>query len=70
VVFLPFTILAIVFVLRKYLHEAENRERAQKAILGYLGLVLVFSAFFLTIWIGVETPYWWWRLHMWIPTWI
>ena len=70
VVFLPFTILAIVYVLRKYLHETENRERAQKVILAYLGLVLVFSAFFLTIWIGVETPYWWWRLHMWIPTWI
>ena len=70
VVFLPFTILAIVFVLRKYLHESENRERAQKAILAYLGLVLVFSAFFLTIWTGIETPYWWWRLHMWIPSWI
>jgi dolichyl-phosphate-mannose--protein O-mannosyl transferase len=70
VVFLPFTILAIVFVLRKYLNDSENRERAQKVILAYLGLVLVFSAFFLSIWLGFETPYWWWRIHMWIPSWI
>jgi len=33
-------------------------------------LVLVLSAFFLTIWLGIETPYWWWRIHMWIPSWI
>jgi dolichyl-phosphate-mannose--protein O-mannosyl transferase len=70
VVFLPFTILAIVFVLRRYLNESENRERAQKVILAYLGVVLVISAFFLTIWLGIETPYWWWRIHMWIPSWI
>jgi dolichyl-phosphate-mannose-protein mannosyltransferase len=70
VVFLPFTILAIVFVLRRYLHSSSNRQKAQLTVVAYLGLVLAFSAFFSSIWLGFETPYWWWRIHMWLPSWI
>jgi dolichyl-phosphate-mannose-protein mannosyltransferase len=72
IAFLPWMILALVYVIRMYLHtrSVEELPRAIRMAGGYLGLVFAVSLFFLPIWIGTWTPYWYWHLHMWLPSWI
>jgi dolichyl-phosphate-mannose--protein O-mannosyl transferase len=70
IAFLPWMILALIFVARYYVREALRPIKAQGLFLLYLGLASAGSLFFLTIWIGTWTPYWYWRLHMWLPSWI
>ena len=72
IAFLPWMILALVYVIRMYLHTrtAEELPRAIRMAGGYLGLVFAVSLFFIPIWIGTWTPYWYWHLHMWLPSWI
>lgn len=70
IAFLPWMILALIFVARHYVREAKRPVRAQGIFLLYLGLAFAGSLFFLTVWLGTWTPYWYWRLHMWLPSWI
>ena len=72
IAFLPWMILGLVYVLRMYLHTRSSEElpRAIRLVGGYLGLAFAVSLFFLPIWIGTWTPYWYWHLHMWLPSWI
>jgi len=72
IAFLPWMILGLVYVLRMYLHTRSSQElpRAIRFVGGYLGLTFAVSLFFLPIWIGTWTPYWYWHLHMWLPSWI
>ncbi len=72
IAFLPWMILALVYVIRMYLHtrKVDELPRAVKIVGGYFGLAFAVSLFFLPIWIGTWTPYWYWHLHMWLPSWI
>jgi dolichyl-phosphate-mannose-protein mannosyltransferase len=72
IAFLPWMILALVYVLRLYIHtrKPEQLPGAVRTLGGYLGLTFAVSLFFLPIWIGTWTPYWYWHLHMWLPSWI
>lgn len=70
IAFLPWMILALLFVARHYVNSAQRPVRAQGLFFAYLVLALAGSLFFLPIWIGTWTPYWYWHLHMWIPSWI
>lgn len=70
IAFLPWMILALIFVARHYVNTAARPVRAQGLFYAYLGLALAGTLFFLPIWIGTWTPYWYWHLHMWIPSWI
>jgi hypothetical protein len=63
-------ILALLFVARHYVNNAQRPVRAQGLFYAYLLLAFAGSLFFLPIWIGTWTPYWYWHLHMWIPSWI
>ena len=72
IAFLPWIILALVYVIRMFLHT-RNHDQLPKAVRivgGYFGLAFAVSLFFLPIWIGTWTPYWYWHLHMWLPSWI
>lgn len=70
IAFLPWMILALIFVARYYVREANRPIRAQGLFLSYLLVASAGSLFFLTIWLGTWTPYWYWHLHMWLPSWI
>lgn len=72
IAFLPWMILALVYVLRMYLHTRSTDElpRALRFVGAYLAVTFGASLFFLPIWIGTWIPYWYWHLHMWIPSWI
>lgn len=70
IVFLPFSILALIFVIRLFVDRAKRPIMARGLVLGYLILAGLASAFFLPIWIGTWVPYGFWLAHMWLPSWI
>jgi dolichyl-phosphate-mannose--protein O-mannosyl transferase len=72
IVFLPWMLLALVYVLRAQVasHSPEYRPRSRLRTLAYLGGTFLLSLFFVPIWIGTTVPYWFWLIHMWIPTWV
>jgi len=78
VAFVPFMVLAIVAVFAFALEDNEGhgwlavrRRRRTRALLAWL-LVLIglVSAFFYPIWTAMDVPYWFWHVHMWLPSWI
>jgi dolichyl-phosphate-mannose--protein O-mannosyl transferase len=72
IVFLPWMLLALVYVLRAQVagHSIDYRPRSRTRTLSYLIGAFALSLFFLPIWIGTTVPYWFWLIHMWIPSWI
>ena len=72
IAFLPFMILALALALKLVREMAPERFRTSinLAIGGYLALCLAASLFFLPIWIGTWVPFWFWQVHMWLPSWI
>jgi len=72
IVFLPWMILALVYVLQRQVASRESYEqvRSRGRTLAYLALCFAVSMFFLPIWIGTTVPYWFWLAHMWLPSWI
>ena len=70
IAFEPFMMMALVYALAWIWRNSDKR----KTLIGlYAALAfgaLAFSLFFLNIWMGTWTPYWYWYLHMWIPSWI
>lgn len=72
IAFEPFMIMALVYAMAWLWRSAdEARRRVLIAIYAFLALAaLAFSLFFLDIWLGTWTPYWYWYLHMWLPSWI
>ncbi|MEK8227804.1 hypothetical protein NKG05_19415 [Oerskovia sp. M15] len=66
--------LALVYVVTVLL-EGTERDRAARGwvIWGATALftvIVVMSIFFYPIWTAMNVPEWFWRLHMWLPSWI
>ena len=36
----------------------------------FLGLAVLVSAFFYPLWTGIQTPFWFWQIHVWLPSWV
>lgn len=74
IVFLPFMLMALVYLLRdQVMAHAPDVTRMNKSLgrtLYYLIGTLALSAFFLPIWTGWVVPYRFWLIHMWLPSWI
>jgi dolichyl-phosphate-mannose--protein O-mannosyl transferase len=74
IVFEPFLILALVFALAAILGRRDapsyRRESGVRFVALFCLLSLVVSIFFLPIWTGMQTPFWFWQAHMWLPGWI
>lgn len=74
IVFEPFLILSLVYVLGLILGRAGDPPwRRRNGILlvgGFVVLAVLVSAFFLPIWTAETIPYNQWRLRMWMPSWI
>jgi dolichyl-phosphate-mannose--protein O-mannosyl transferase len=72
VVLSPFLALALSYGLHHYWRKGLVRNRRWRN--GRVGLVillvLVTALYFLSIWTGLETPNWVWRVQMWFPWWI
>lgn len=72
VVFFPWMLLALALWLKSSFEHAseENRPIVRRRITSFLILAVAFSVFFSNIWLGYTTPYWYWHIHMWLPSWI
>jgi len=72
IIFLPFTILSLVYVLKLWLRSRpkEHQPQTRFVLLLFITIVTAISVYFLPIWIGSWVPYWYWKAHMWIPSWI
>jgi dolichyl-phosphate-mannose--protein O-mannosyl transferase len=72
IAFLPWMILALVYAIKLIWNSLPESKRplGQKVIAGYLTLTFGVSLFFLPIWFGTWIPFWYWQIHMWIPSWI
>ena len=72
IVFLPFTVMILVYTLRIWLRSRSEEAKAQTRVLLIFFIIVVtaISVFFLPLWIGSWIPYWYWKAHMWIPSWI
>lgn len=47
------------------------RERSSWATIGVVvGLIVVAALFWMPIWWGTPVPRWFWKLHMWLPSWV
>lgn len=74
IVYEPYLILAITFVVGIILGNKEDspyRRSTAVAVLTVLGIVTVLlSIFFYPLWSAMQIPYWYWHIHMWLPSWI
>lgn len=47
------------------------RSKSNKGLLIVVSAAVVIAAiFWMPLWLGTPVPYWFWKLHMWLPTWI
>lgn len=69
----PYMILGIAMVAAIILGrpgDPPRRRRAGLRTVGiYGGAVVAASVFFWPLWVGAQIPYWYWNLHMWLPSW-
>ncbi|WP_423781621.1 phospholipid carrier-dependent glycosyltransferase [Cellulosimicrobium funkei] len=74
IVFLPWVVLTLVYAITLALECTEGRAvaraRARVGITVLLTTIGAVSVFFYPIWTAWQVPYWFWRMHMWLPTWI
>lgn len=75
IVFAPFVILIVVYMLAQVLERWHFYERrTQRAItVGWVAYgvgVVAVSVFFYPVWIGIQLPHWLWFWHSWLPGWM
>lgn len=72
IAFEPYLILGLVLVIGLLLSRRDDPHiRSWRIAIGiFLALVVLASAFFYPLWVGMQTPFWFWQLHVWAPTWV
>jgi dolichyl-phosphate-mannose-protein mannosyltransferase len=76
IAFEPYLLLALVAVIGTFtgmLGEPPPFRQAQTARLvvgAFLIIVVLVSAFFYPLWTGMQTPFWFWQAHVWLPSWV
>nr|WP_265522633.1 phospholipid carrier-dependent glycosyltransferase [Oerskovia sp. JB1-3-2] len=74
IAFTPWVVLTLVYVATVALERTERlpvaRGRAQWVIIMMLSVIGTVSVFFYPVWTAIEVPYWFWHLHMWLPSWV
>lgn len=74
IVFEPYLMIGLAMTIGIFIGKKtdarEHRER-RLAWLTVFGIVAVgLTAFFYPLWTGMQTPLWFWQLHMWLPSWV
>lgn len=72
IAFTPWVVLAVVLVLALLLQTDDPRRRRLGLVVtsAVLTAVLAVSAFFYPVWTAWVVPYDFWRLHMWLTSWV
>ena len=74
IAFEPYLILAltavIALVLGRRTDPESRRRRGVAWTVVFLAAATAISAFFWPLWIGQQVPFWFWQIHMWLPSWV
>lgn len=74
IVFEPYLVLALVAALAVLLGSPGDPEPRRVAGIRTVGVFLIaclaVSAFFWPIWTAADIPYWYFRAHLWLPSWL
>ena len=74
IAFEPYLILALTAVIALVLGRRTDPERRRRQGIAwttvFLALAAVVSAFFWPIWTAQQVPFWFWQIHMWLPSWV
>jgi dolichyl-phosphate-mannose--protein O-mannosyl transferase len=70
IVFEPYLILALIYVMAKALENQEQRGVRKRFALATIGLIGLTFAYFLPLYVGSVLPYQDWYARMWFPSWI
>jgi len=70
IAFEPWVLLLLVAALRAWFKNSYRPIQAANFIAGFVVIALLVTAFFYPIWTGIWIGYDFWRLHMWLPSWI
>jgi dolichyl-phosphate-mannose-protein mannosyltransferase len=74
IAFEPYLVLALTAALGMLVGTAADPESRRvvglRSVGIFLGLCVVLSAFFLPIWTAMPIPDWFFRIHLWLPSWL
>lgn len=74
IAFEPYLVLALTTALGMLLGSAADAESRRvagiRAVALFLGLASAVSLFFLPIWTAMPIPDWFFRIHLWLPSWL
>jgi len=74
IAFEPYLILGLTAVIALILGSRSDarwrRSRGIALVTVFLIVAVAVTVFFLPIWTGQQVPFWYWQLHMWLPSWI
>jgi dolichyl-phosphate-mannose-protein mannosyltransferase len=72
VVLSPFYALALAYGLHRYWRNGlvRNQPWRNSRIVLFVFIAIALAVYFLSLWMGIETPYWVWRIQMWFPWWV
>jgi dolichyl-phosphate-mannose--protein O-mannosyl transferase len=73
IAFEPYMILALACVIGiivgKRTDASWRRTRGLALLAVFLGMATLVTVFFYPLWTGEQIPFWYWQLHIWIPSW-
>lgn len=73
IAFEPYLILGLTFVIGLIIgRRSDPRWKRTRGLLilgAYLVVVSLVSVFFYPLWTAQQIPFWYWQLHIWLPTW-
>jgi dolichyl-phosphate-mannose--protein O-mannosyl transferase len=73
IAFEPYMILALAcaigVLLGKRTDTRFRRTRGISIIAVFVGVAVLVSVFFYPLWTGEQIPFWYWQLHIWLPSW-
>lgn len=61
--------LAIGVILGNSTDDPARRASGVRVTVIFFTTAVMVSAFFYPLWIGAQTPFWFWQLHIWLPGW-
>ncbi len=79
IAFEPYLLLGLTFVIGLVLDrpagfgeatdDAWRRASGIRVVIVFLAIAVLVSAFFYPLWTGMQTPFLFWQLHIWLPSW-
>ena len=74
IVFEPYMLIALAMAIGVVLgtreDSLERRAQGMRWVVAFGIIALLLSGFFYPLWSGIQTPLWFWQMHMWMPSWV